>query len=274
MSDWRRRLYDHYVSSEQGGASSSSGYRSEAPFINHLIARHLPADRDIRILDLGCGAGGAIFWLKKAGYRNVAGVDSSPEMVAAAAKGGVHEVKLGDLREELKNTADNSVDLVIVIDVLEHMSRDVLFEACGDIFRVLRPGGHIIAHVPNAEGIFGSRSLYGDLTHELAFTSTSVRQLFLTIGFREIECYEDKPRPHNLKSGLRALVWQIGSTLFRALHAAETGSFDCILSQNLLAIAKAPRAFSSEAGTGSREENTTKQRDISSHSGSIRTGTT
>ena len=168
MSGWRRRLYDGYVSSEQGGMSSSRGYRPEAPFLNHIIARDIPADRNISILDLGCGAGGMIFWLKKAGYLNISGVNSSPEMVAAAAKAGVIEVDLGDLQVKLKTTADNSVDVVIVMDVLEHMDREVLFEICDDIFRVLRPGGRIVAHVPNAEGIFGSYIRYGDLTHELA----------------------------------------------------------------------------------------------------------
>ena len=67
--------------------SSSRDYRPEAPFLNHIIARDIPADRNIRILDLGCGAGGMIFWLKKAGYLNISGV--APEMVAAAAKAGV-----------------------------------------------------------------------------------------------------------------------------------------------------------------------------------------
>lgn len=240
MSDWRRRLYDRYVSSEQGGMSSSNGYRSEAPFINHIIARHVPVDRNIRILDLGCGAGGMIYWLKKAGYVNVSGVDASPEMVDAAVKAGIKEVKLGDLQTELKMSVDNSVDVIIVMDVLEHMGREVLFEICDDIFRVLRPGGRIIAHVPNAEGIFGSRIRYGDLTHELAFTSYSIRQILGTIGFGEIKCYEDKPIPHGLKSSIRAFLWQLGTAGFRMLYVAETGTIDCILSQNLLATAIVP----------------------------------
>ena len=74
MPDWRRRLYDSYVSSGQGGGDSSKGYRSGAPYINQLIQRHIPADRNISILDLGCGTGGVIYWLKRAGYENVSGM--------------------------------------------------------------------------------------------------------------------------------------------------------------------------------------------------------
>jgi SAM-dependent methyltransferase len=237
MPDYRRRLYDRYISSGQGGMGSSNGYRSE---VNHIIKRHIPADRKIRILDLGCGAGGMIYWLKKAGYLNVSGVDFSPEMVAAALKAGVNEVKLGDLQSELKTAANNSLDVVLIMDVLEHMEREVLFEICDEIFRVLRPGGSIVAHVPNAEGIFGSRIRYGDLTHELAFTSSSIRQLFQTIGFCEVKCYEDKPIPNGLKSSIRAFLWYLGTAAFRVLYVAETGTFNCILSQGLLATAMVP----------------------------------
>jgi len=154
MPDWRRRLYDGYVSSGQAGIDPASGYRSAAPYINNIIRRHVPLDRKTRILDLGCGAGGMIYWLKKAGYLSVSGVDSSAEMVSAAHKSGVSDVRLGDLQTELKTVGDNSIDVIFMMDVLEHMARDALFEICDEIFRVLRPGGRIILHVPNAQGIF------------------------------------------------------------------------------------------------------------------------
>lgn len=240
MSDWRRRLYDKYVSSGQGGLGSSNDYKSEGPFINYVIKNHIPADRNIRILDLGCGSGGAIFWLKKAGYLNISGVDFSDEMVNIAINAGLKEVKLGDLQSELKEISDNSLDVVIIFDVLEHLTREILFEVCDGIFRVLKPGGRVIAHVPNAEGVFGSRIRYGDLTHELAFTPSSIRQLFQTTGFREVKCYEDRPIPHGFKSAMRALVWKMGTFIFRVLHAAETGVYSCILSQNMLTTATVP----------------------------------
>jgi 2-polyprenyl-3-methyl-5-hydroxy-6-metoxy-1,4-benzoquinol methylase len=237
MQDWRRRLYDRYVSSGQGGQPASRG---ETLFIKKIIACHIPADRSIRILDLGCGAGGTLYWLKRAGYSNISGVDFSPEMVDAASGAGVSEARLGDLHTELSATANDSVDVVLVMDVLEHLERRILFEVCDEIFRILKPGGRIVTHVPNAEGIFGSRVRYGDLTHELAFTSSSMRQLLQTIGFREVKCYEDRPIPHGVKSCIRAFVWYVGTTGFRAIYAAETGRFDCILSQNLMATAIVP----------------------------------
>jgi 2-polyprenyl-3-methyl-5-hydroxy-6-metoxy-1,4-benzoquinol methylase len=234
MSDWRERLYARYLSSGQGHDVNS--YFIRAPHIKDLIIRHVPADRNTRILDLGCGAGAFIFWLKQCGYKNTVGIDVSEEMVAIAHKAGLDQIKLGELLLELKATPSQSQDVVLAIDVLEHMNREELLEICDEIVRVLRPGGRILAHVPNATGIFGSAIRYGDLTHEVAFTASSIRQLFKTVGFRDVRCYEDKPIPHGVKSFGRALLWSFGTIGFRLLYAAETGNFDCILSQNLVAV--------------------------------------
>jgi 2-polyprenyl-3-methyl-5-hydroxy-6-metoxy-1,4-benzoquinol methylase len=235
MSEWRQRLYARYLSSGQGHDANS--YYTRAPRIKDLINHHVPADRNTRILDLGCGAGAFIFWLEQRGYKNIVGIDVSEEMVAIAQKAGLGQVKLGEILPELRATRSRSLDVVLAIDVFEHMSREQLFEICDEVFRVLKPGGRIIAHVPNAGGIFGSAIRYGDLTHEVAFTASSIRQLFNTTGFRDVRCYEDKPIPHGVKSFGRAFIWFIGTIGFRLLYAAETGKFDCILSQNLLAVA-------------------------------------
>jgi 2-polyprenyl-3-methyl-5-hydroxy-6-metoxy-1,4-benzoquinol methylase len=235
MSDWRERLYATYLSGGQGHDSSS--YYTRAPRIIDLIVRHVPADRNTCILDLGCGAGAFIFWLQQRGYKNIVGIDASAEMVSVAHRAGLGRVKLGDLFLELKATRSRSLDVVLAIDILEHLSREQLLEICDEILRVLKPGGRVIAHAPNAGGIFGSVIRYGDLTHEAAFTASSMRQLFKVTGFQDVRCYEDKPIAHGLVSLGRAFIWFVGTIGFRLLYAAETGRFDCILSQNFLTVA-------------------------------------
>jgi len=239
-TDWKTRLYRAYVSTGQGGGDAGAGYGATRPYLERVIARHVPADRAIRILDLGCGAGGMLYWLKRRGYRDLAGVDGSAEMVALAHANGLDEVVLGDIGATLTATSAGSVDVCFVMDVLEHLERQELFDVCDGIFRVLRPGGRIILHVPNAGGLFGAKVRFSDLTHEGAFTSISIRQLLGACGFGEVRCFEDRPVPHGVVSALRAVLWEIGSAPIRLLHAAETGSLECILSQNLLAVATVP----------------------------------
>lgn len=55
-------------------------------------------------------------------------------------------VSRGLLSEDLAKRPDNSVDVVVLINVLEHIEDDD--EALAEIFRVLMPGGHLLLYVP------------------------------------------------------------------------------------------------------------------------------
>jgi hypothetical protein len=98
--------------------------------------------------------------------------------------------------------------------------------------------GTCIAHVPNGEGIFGMSTLYGDLTHVQAFTRRSAEQTFRAVGFHSVTCFEDRPIPHGLKSLARRILWNVGKMPLLMLHAAESGHFSAILSQNMLVCSK------------------------------------
>jgi 2-polyprenyl-3-methyl-5-hydroxy-6-metoxy-1,4-benzoquinol methylase len=209
------------------------------PFLQALVHRHFPGDKAAAILDLGCGHGALIYVARQMGYRNVEGVDGSPEQVAAAERLGIEGVCLGDARKTLAEQADGSLDAVVCFDLIEHFTKDELIELLDEVYRVLKPGGRWIIHTPNAESPFGNRMFFWDFTHELAFTRTSLAQLLLSSGFREVNCYEDRPVPHGLKSAVRRLLWYGIRGLLRFYLAVETGDMgrNAIFSQNLLAVA-------------------------------------
>ena len=204
---WRSKLYASYVSSGQAGGSTPTDpeahFAPRRAFLLHILKTHLPADRDARIVELGCGHGAALYFLQQLGYRNAEGMDISAEQVELAHRLGIATARLGDLESALAAQPDASVDVVLAFDVFEHLDRAELFATTAEVRRVLKPGGICLLHVPNAEGLFGNRVRFGDLTHELAFTPSSVRQLFRCFGFREVLCFEDKPAVHGLKSAVR-----------------------------------------------------------------------
>ena len=237
---WKQRLYDAYVSSGQAGDSASQNALLDArgPSIRAMIARHVPADRNVRIVDLGCGYGPCVHFLKEAGYQNIQGFDGSAEQVELAHRLGIREVEQQDIHSYLENVTPESVDVVLLMDVLEHLEMQELFDTLDNVHRTLRGGGRVIAHVPNAEGIFGMRIRYGDLTHENAFTPKSAHQLFSTVGFRRVASFEDRPNVHGIKSALRRGIWELGTLPFRVLQAAETGQTRFVLSQNMLIVAE------------------------------------
>ncbi len=235
--DWKSRFYAAYVSSGQArdtGETADDLFRPRKAFLNHIITQHLPSDKSARIVELACGSGAMLYFLEQAGYRNIAGVDVSEEQITVAARLGISTAACATLQEFLAEQGDASVDAVLAIDILEHFTRPEVMELLAEVRRVLKPGGRCIAHVPNSDGLFGMRIRYGDFTHELAFNPSSARQVFRVAGFREVRCFEDKPRVHGPVSLVRRLIWDLGTIPSRLLLAAESGATRAILSQNMM----------------------------------------
>lgn len=240
MADWKTKLYEAYVSTEQAaaGVDVEAGLKStDYPQLLELIRRHIPPERSIRIADLGCGHGSLIFCLRSLGYRNVEGVDLSPEQVDLARRLGISGIRRGGLDEFLRS-GTGAYDVLFLMDVLEHLQKqeviDMLELACG----ALKVGGRIVLHVPNAEGLFGMRVRYGDFTHEVCFTPQSIRQVLRACGFRDVEAHEQRPVVHGVRSAVRAALWRILTVRERLLLLAETGHMGHVLSQNMLVTAK------------------------------------
>jgi ubiquinone/menaquinone biosynthesis C-methylase UbiE len=116
----------------------------------------LPTMRGTRLLDLGCGAGRHAFEAARRGARVVAlDTDRSElEQVAAvaAAMDEAGELPIGSSIRTASGDAtampfaDDSIDVVIAAEVLEHIPADQ--RAMNEIARVLRPGGTVAATVP------------------------------------------------------------------------------------------------------------------------------
>ena len=240
MKDWKQRLYDSYISSGQAGGHILRKHGldiKQYPYLSHLIKKYLPSQKDVAILDLACGHGSLVYCLKQLGYSNVQGVDISAEQVGLAHELGMTEIKCQDIKEYLVNKND-TFDVIFLMDILEHFNKQELFSYLDIVCQSLRQNGMVVIHVPNAEGIFGMRIRYGDLTHENCFTPQSMSQALTTCGFNGIVCFEDKPIAHGLKSFIRLILWEVLSLPYRLLLIAETGNAKMIFSQNMLVTAK------------------------------------
>jgi 2-polyprenyl-3-methyl-5-hydroxy-6-metoxy-1,4-benzoquinol methylase len=108
--DYRSRIYQRYVRARSRPLAPESveELSPRAPYTRKVIREHFPMDRSARILDLGCGHGAFIYFLREAGYTNVVGVDKSPEQVAEAKRLGIDGVHEADLWETLQQSADAS----------------------------------------------------------------------------------------------------------------------------------------------------------------------
>jgi 2-polyprenyl-3-methyl-5-hydroxy-6-metoxy-1,4-benzoquinol methylase len=236
----QKRIYQNYV--HAGGESlapaSVEGFAPRALSLCRMIRKYLPTDRMVSVLDLGCGHGAVVYFLRRTGYLNVIGVDVSPEQVAEATRLGIEGIHEGELLETLRTLSNHSQDVVIAFDVIEHFTKDELLSFVDEVLRVLKPDGRWIIHAPNGESPFVGTILYGDITHEQAFTRVSLAQLLLSSGFSRVECHESGPVPTGIKGVVRWVLWRGICLLLRVWCAAETGDIgrDAIFTRNLFAV--------------------------------------
>ncbi len=175
----------------------------------------LPA-RAERVLDIGCGAGATLQWLKQSG-RSGHGVGiEMMESAATVARTRVDEVHVGDANALIDTVlAPRSFDLVLCLDVLEHLVDPWAFVARAQ--QVLKPGGRMIASLPNVRHLrvvlpllLAGRWRYEasgilDRTHLRFFTRESALALMSTDGLRVTEWRRRLP-PHGSKAGLLNLA--------------------------------------------------------------------
>lgn len=108
-----------------------------------LLRKHVPEGAS-RLLDIGCGCGGnTAAFAALPEVRAVVGADVNPECRAAAAARGL-DVR-GARGEDLP-FADGEFDVVVALDVLEHIDDDAV--ALREFLRVLADGGTLLLSVP------------------------------------------------------------------------------------------------------------------------------
>ena len=98
---------------------------------------------EARIIDLGCGTGLVGEQLHKLGYKNIDGVDLSPDLLQTAKEKGIY----GSLQEGLMaspgckdlGVAANQYDAAICVGVLT--LNHVPSEGLNDLVHVVKPGG-------------------------------------------------------------------------------------------------------------------------------------
>lgn len=237
--DYKQRLFERYVSTHtahRDGPSTLAQFRQRAAYFQQRWRRFFPAERSARILDVGCGNGSLVWWLQQSGYTNAEGIDVSPEQIAEACRLGVRNVSVANLQVYLAEQR-GAYAAIVMRDVIEHFTKAEVLEVLDRAHNALQPGGVLIVQVPNAEAPFFGRIRYGDFTHELAFSATSLQQIFAIAGFRSLSLYPTEPAVTSLRSALRYPLWLLVAALYQLLLFAELGPGKRIVTQGIIAIA-------------------------------------
>lgn len=201
----------------------------------------LPAHKDARILDIGCGYGEFLYFLQSQGYSNLRGIDLNRQHVRTGRAFGVRNLWCGDSREFLKTTR-RSFDFISALDVLEHIPKGEVLHFLRLIRRALVPGGIFLCQVPNLAGFY-TPLFYMDFTHETPFTAASLKQALQLAGFADVNVRPMGPVVHGAKSALRFCLWKAIAAGLRLIQVVEGGPRDplgSIYTSAIYAAAKRP----------------------------------
>ena len=161
-----------------------------------FVREHVPLEGKL-VLDFGCGRGSL---LKRMVANGVAcqGLEFS-EASAREAERTVGSsplfrgvVRAGALPAPIP---DASVDVVLFVEVIEHLLPEDLQPTLAEIRRVLRPGGHVVVTTPHAEDLAALMlhcpecgSTYHRWQHLRSFRAADLSSLMTSAGFEQDLC--------------------------------------------------------------------------------------
>ena len=197
------------TTSAKGSAASGEAFASALKGLERRLGSWLDV-KGLSVVDLGSGTGELCALALSAGASRVVGVNMSAGEVEFAKINVAAEFVIDDIEAYLKSQPAASVDRIFALNILEHVTFGKLVEVLGAALRALRPGGQLIAMVPNATSPFGGMTRYWDVTHHTAFTPSGVRQLANLLHFSpQVDFRECGPVPHGFVSGVRYCLWQM-----------------------------------------------------------------
>jgi len=158
-------------------------------FYRRILSKVLPPKGQANILDVGCGMGFALVTLKDMGYENTQGIDIDKGQVLSCLAKNLNVTHVQDTPKHLL-ALPNEFDIILALDVIEHISIDAQFDFIQSLFHALKPNGKLICTVPNANSAIAGRWRYIDWTHKTSFTESSISFLLENAGFECIEVFE------------------------------------------------------------------------------------
>ncbi len=182
------------------------------------LRKHLPIDRTVACLDVACGSGNFLYFLRRRGYVNIVGYDSDARQIERARALGLPVVRCDATQALAEN--DQTFGLISSLDFVEHLSRDEAVRFLGHCFSRLVPGGVLVLRTPSADGPFGAHDAWNDLTHRWAMTSEVLEALLEMSGFERVVVLDERPQPYNLVNVLRAATfWAVRALASVAVFA-------------------------------------------------------
>lgn len=223
MSNYRSRIYENYpqLMQQNNGKFDQKKALQIAKSYNYYLRNWLPVNKSSSICDVGCGSGYLLYHLKSLGYSKLYGVDISNAQINRTKSIGVSAEKADAV--EFLQLHSLQYDFILAIDIIEHLSKNKTIKFLDACYNALCAGGRLVIQTPNPESPWGAQIVYGDLTHETAFTPHLLKKLLNSFHFKFIQLRETGPVVHGVNSLIRIMLWKTIHLGLKIWNMAETG---------------------------------------------------
>ena len=158
-------------------------------FIHHKISlfRHFENNKELRLLDLGCGDGMTALFLEKSFPDfKITGIDISSNSVSKAQQLGLENSEFLKFDGLTIPFTDNHFEMVWVACVFHHIDFSNHSKIAKEIFRVLKPGGRLYFFEHNPWNPF-TRYFVGTCVFDKEarlLTASYSKKIFKEVGFQ------------------------------------------------------------------------------------------
>jgi ubiquinone/menaquinone biosynthesis C-methylase UbiE len=151
-------------------------YVGRRSLILDQIARFCQEQKELRLLDIGCGAGIFMKYLEQ--YGEVIGLDSSSDALHFCRQRNFSQLVRG---EGLSLPfSENTFDILTANDLLEHLEDDTA--SLREFLRVLKSGGRLFLFVPAYQFLW---SLQDEISHhKRRYTTRQLSRIIDAAGFK------------------------------------------------------------------------------------------
>lgn len=147
-------------------------FQGRQRILETVLGREIPTRKPIKLASVGCGPAEGLRWLEpfvgKGG--KVVGIDLEP--LHARILPPAIEYIIGSL--ESAPVADGSFDVVLALDVLEHLDHDS--KGLKEAARMVRPGGLLLVTVPALPSLWGSQDVVSH--HRRRYTKRTLLDVY------------------------------------------------------------------------------------------------
>lgn len=205
-----KEIFDSYVENAFGEEKQAI-FKFKQFEINYK--KYFPISKDVKVLDIGIGRGEMLSCYENWGYKNYLGIDISPSTVRFCKTLGLNCQLVEDSGKYLQENK-NTYSLITLIDVLEHIPRELVVGFLEDIKKSLTDDGVFIIQVPNLQAPDGQLHMYNDITHVVGYIEHSLAQVLITAGFKKFhfQGFEEIVSIRGkalIQKILRAFYWKI-----------------------------------------------------------------